>query len=162
MILDRARRIFFVSVMVAIFYSAHSFIFEQSLFSEKLWQSLSYLGMDISMTPFTSDMMLMVEAKTLRPLYRETLQIKYQLPDGWHLADVKNLDFYQFRLPALLFMEWYSYGTPPQGYIRALCRYFASIHPQVRAFRFELVSSLTSQTVQDTQYGFNRNWYCDN
>jgi hypothetical protein len=149
-------KLIFASLLIAIVLSAHPFGPLQRP-AEALWRPLALMGLDISMTPFTSDMALMVDPGTGRQLGVRNMFIEYSLGGTEQRAQWPDLEFYRFRLPALLFVDLHANGFVSLGHVRTLCRYLTSKFGEVEAFNLKLDPMMP----QDSSMGLNKWWRCE-
>lgn len=88
-----------------------------------LWRTLAWAGLDIPMTPLTSDMALMLDPATKRQSYRESFQLLIDTGQSQPtVMSIGEADFYLIRLPGLLIAELAAYGSDVEGPVSAVCR----------------------------------------
>lgn len=121
-----------------------------------LWQSLASMGMDVSMTPITTDMLLMLEPNQKTSYYQRKIQFVVFKKNKEMVLSWDMLDFYKIRLPALLMTEYGDSNIKAQGFINALCFQLNKIESGVNGFRIEL----EPLDRLDQSVGLNKNWYC--
>lgn len=92
--------------------------------SELTFAPLRFMGIDVSMTPITTDMSMMTDAKNT-PLYKKKVHLRLHFDDGT-FVDVlpKDLHLYLHKIPIILFYEILGFGGDmPEGRV-FLCRSF--------------------------------------
>lgn len=87
-----------------------------------LQPKLAYLGIDVSNTPLTADMMMMYDARYKKSLYLSRLDVVYRTAGGEVTVPWSELSFYGWRVPAILFIESTYWNLPVAGEVHALCR----------------------------------------
>ena len=95
--------------------------------SDFVFIPLRILGIDVSMTPITTDMSMMSDANNV-PLYKTNLGLTIILKNGT-VRDIspRELDLYDHKIPIILYYEILGYGGDmPEG--RAyLCKSFTAL-----------------------------------
>ena len=122
--------------------------------SDFVFIPLRILGIDVSMTPITTDMSMMSDANNV-PIYRTDLRIKVFSKDGG-LIDLKtsDLNLYLHKLPIILYYEILGQGGDmPEGRV-FLCRSFEKL------LNKKISSFLIWTDIKHAQFGFNQNQEC--
>ena len=122
--------------------------------SDFVFVPLRILGIDVSMTPITSDMSMMSDSEDV-PIYKTNLGLRIFLKNG-KVRDVypRELDLYYHKLPIILYYEILGYGGDmPEG--RAyLCH-------SLTTFTDDKVSSFFLWTEKEhARYDFNKIQEC--
>lgn len=110
-----------------------------------LWRTLAWLGLDIPMTPLTSDMALMLDPGTKSQSYRESFELRIDTGQNQPtVMKIEEADFYLIRLPGLLIAELVASGADFEGPVSAVCR---SLKYQLKnpVFSWGLVSQTPSR-----------------
>lgn len=82
-----------------------------------------YLGIDVPMTPITSDMMLRWDEINQKRAYTSHFFLDIADREGRaHRVEGKDLEFYFFRIPILLMVDYQWDGAPIEGFVDLLCR----------------------------------------
>lgn len=87
-----------------------------------LWRILVTLGIDISMTPLTVDMMYMSESRISPRKYEDEYSIFWKSNDDEGVFAMNDLDFYEFKIPLHLMMELVLNNVRVDGHVDAVCR----------------------------------------
>ena len=103
---DRARKIrdIFLSLLLVLIFISTNPVDSFRPWTRELWVTLNKLGLDISMTPLTSDMMMMYDPTSQLNLYKHHLSVIYRSESGEKIIPVRSLPFYGFKVPAILFV----------------------------------------------------------
>ncbi len=90
--------------------------------SNVVYEPLRLLGIDVSMTPITTDMSMMTDAKNI-PLYKKKVHLRLHLDDGTFVDVLPNdLHLYLHKIPIILLYEILGFGGDmPEGRV-FLCR----------------------------------------
>jgi hypothetical protein len=108
-----------------------------SKFERVLQPTLFYLGIDVSNTPLTPDMMLMFDDRYSESMYKHPLVVSYKNIDKKvFTVSWEDLPFYKFRIPGILFIEMYYWGLPVRAEIHALCLHLVKKFGEVESFMF--------------------------
>lgn len=118
-----------------------------------LWKGLAQVGMDISMTPLTADMTLML-GKDQKSFYQR--KIYFEISDGktWQELSWDQLRFYEVRVPLLLLLELVEGGVDVKGHVHGICYNLKTINPSMQSFRVNLQPSQPL----DQALGFGKEW----
>jgi len=111
-----------VSILLLIVFAAHPM--EPLIpIQNKVWRVLYTLGMDVAMTPITSDMMLMWDEKTNARAYTSHFYLQIEDTSGnEHKLAGSDLDFYFLRIPILLMVDYQMDGAPLDGFLDLICK----------------------------------------
>lgn len=117
-----SKRFFLISILLLILFAAHPM--EPLIpMQDKVWRALYALGIDVAMTPITSDMMLMWDEKTNARAYMSHFYL--QITDTFgkeHQLPGAELDFYSLRIPILLMVDYQREGAPLDGFLDLICK----------------------------------------
>lgn len=109
------RFIFSVLIILSI-YVAHNT-------SSDIFNFVHMIGLDIPMTPFTSDMALMTSKnKNEKAYYQKSFYLRYQTIKGYFSIDETHLDLYEFKIPFQWLSECKQYDESCEHVIYYLCR----------------------------------------
>jgi hypothetical protein len=126
--------------------------------SYQIWPILYSHGLDIAMTPFTSDMFLTHDSKSSKNFYQRKMSILiYQKNNSIINVPVEKLTFKKFKLPFLLFVERNSERGNSSLHQNALCRSLREIYPSIKSFEPNI--NLSKKHV--LLLGFNRKYDCE-
>lgn len=141
-------------LLLGIFISAHEILPKE--LNNKLGNFLAMLGLDVAMTPLTTDMLLMQEPSSNSSYYQRNINLivfdqvsEKKIP--WEL-----LGFYQVRIPLQLMSEYASTDMGAKGFVHAICFQLKKIEDNILAFKVELLPSKPD----DALYGLNKIWKC--
>lgn len=117
-----------------------------------------YAGIDIPMTPLTSDMAMMsdfsgktsYEKKLSLVVYSEGIRIQ---------VDEKNLLFYKHKIPLHLFFEVIADGEMSEEGQHYVCSMLKEYAPKNKITAFELISN--NKDKQNELMGFNKKRTCN-
>lgn len=115
---------------------------------------LAYLGIDVSNTPLTADMMMMYDPRYRLSLYRSRLDVRYRASAGEVQVPWRELSFYGWRVPSILFIENVYWNLPVALEISALCRELERLRGPGEAFA--VATDLPAEVA--SLVGLNR-WY---
>jgi len=131
-----------VGIFVFLFLSVLSIAFPYGPLEhwEDFYQpKLAYLGIDVSNTPITADMMLMYDFGTKQPLYQFPFKLEVE-GDKSVTLDWQKLGFYHLKVPTILFIDNLHYGERVRLEIRAICHSLGQWVSQPKRFRYWIPS----------------------
>lgn len=112
-------RILYLTLVTTIVFVAHA-EGELNQLSETLWRALRSVNLDISMTPFTTDMNFM---QSESGFYSRSMAIVVENSSGQkHKIDPRRLSVSRTKMPILMMSESHKAGGDVQGAIYAVCR----------------------------------------
>jgi len=145
-------RTFFLSLLLLlIIISAHPIGILTPIHKE-IYPYLNALGIDISMTPITFDMMMMRDAEEKLNIYAHDIRLVYQTKTEEKIIAINELSFYRFRIPFILFVEWYRYGVYTEGHIYGICHELKRAYGPGKAWMVQVDIEDENQV---KPYGFN-------
>ena len=121
-----------------------------------LWKALVSVGMDISMTPLTADMTLML-GPDQNFIYQRNMNFEIFDGEKWIRVPWDQLGFYEVRIPLLLMLELIEGGVSIRGHAHAICYQMKNKGFQIKSFRVSIVPRLP----QDQNLGFGSEWGCE-
>lgn len=136
------KRLLLVGILSGILFSAH---FE----SYFLWRLLATLGLDVSMTPVTVDMMFLSQSPASPQAYRGNYSLRWQSLDKSQVLPLEQWGFYELKIPVLLMMELVENKVKVDGHVASVC---SSLK---RKTGEEIISWTFLGAV-----GFEREWLC--
>ena len=99
---------------------------------------LAVLGVDVSNTPLTPDMMFMYDFRYQKTLYRSKLRFLAREGDETPVElPIRDLSFYGWRVPFILFIELARYQEPLEAAVHALCHETKLRQPRADSFFIE-------------------------
>lgn len=143
-------------LLFLIIVSAHDVLPESK--GIQLWKFLGYFGIDVAMTPVTTDMFLMLEPSGDHSYYQRNIQFKVKKQEEQEISmEWSKIGFYEIKLPFLLMSEYVSQENLVKGFVHAICFQLTKGDAKIKSFKIEV--SPLHQT--DMQMGFNKYWSCD-
>jgi hypothetical protein len=148
------KRVLLTGLTIAIFFSAH---FDTSL-ALRVWKVLNATGLDISMTPVTSDMATFSESSAYQAIYTRTLKLILKDRKGQEKEYAFNqLRWHQEKLPFLLMLELFELKSLHDLQRKALCWSFGQRLPGLSSFRPEVEPRYPTDSLR----GYNHDFSCD-
>ena len=133
-LLTKSKRGLFVFLLAAIIFASYPLSSSSSTSLRSLqdftWRVLYGLGVDVSITPITSDMALVFDSQTGDRAYLEPYTLKVELANGSSLSRTlfADEDLYLVRLPILLMMDYKRSGDELTGFVRVVCRNLSYVY----------------------------------
>jgi len=124
--------------------------------STRLWFLLAPLGLDVAMTPFTSDMMFMGQNESQRLYQRQLTLSVISKSKALKSLPWKHVSFYGIKLPVLLMSELEFNGISTAGHIRGICYILNKEYSDIESFQIEV----TPKSRNDYKYGLDTVWNC--
>ena len=106
-------RFTFIGLIAFVFLAAH-------WLKDDLYEKAEFIGVDIPMTPFTTDMTLMVSKD--EAYYTKSFEVFYQNQSGTQLIKAENLGWYEFKAAFQWWSECQENNFPCPMVINYLCR----------------------------------------
>ena len=147
----RTSRWLLIITLASIFLAAHPFG-PLRRFEPWLWSVLHFLAIDISMTPFTQDMILLAPGVSPWRQFEPTLRIVYQTQENWQVLPAKDFAFYGITLPVLYLSEYWRNGYGIEPARKAICRFLTRTVGEGEGFAILIQAELADR------WGWNR-WH---
>lgn len=147
---SQLRIVLLVAVWVSIVIAAHPEGVLSSL-GHFLWRGLVPVGMDVSMTPLTADMTLMLDQNE-KAFYQRQITFEVLESEAWRKISWNQLSFYGVRVPLLLMLELVEGGVDVKGHVHGICYHLNN----PAAFRVRMNPIQTA----DEKLGLGREWKC--
>ncbi len=146
-------QILFGSAIALSIFSAHS----SNIFAYQIVQAI---GIDIPMTPFTTDMTLMISKKNnSTAYYQKIFSLNYWIDDQSYTLSPESLGWYEFKAPFQWLSECRENGSSCTGVKYFLCR---SLNETTRT-KITSWNILDKNTAaQDQNAGFGIKYLCLN
>lgn len=156
-VMNHAKRLLLISLLLSIFIAAHPWgVYEKA--ANTIWSLLVPLGLDIAMTPVTSDMQLMYDKGS--SVNGNLKQIS--VVTGWdhqvRKKSLADLNFHRFKIPFLLMSERFeNHPSDLDLYIYALCSELEKIYSQAPNW---FLIEIENATPKDKLKGFHQVFSC--
>lgn len=115
---------------------------------------LRQFGLDVSMTPMTVDMAMMLDQND-RPLYETTIDLIVETKEGQQYIPSQNLNLYHHKMPMNLYFEIIANGgTFPEGRVY-ICRGLENLmKKRITSFMLQVKDESLDGVYNDPQYCF--------
>ncbi len=124
-----------------------------------LQNKLEPFGIDVAMTPITADMTMMMDRTEVMNLYQTNPQVDLLTNVQKIRMAGKSFDFYQFKLPAMLYLELYANGLRCRDVLWSVCHNLREKEPDTRGFVINLGELGEENSFLEKQ-GFNIEHKC--
>jgi hypothetical protein len=152
----KIKRVMCLALLLTIVFVAHTPAPLEPL-GQILFQLLAPLGLDIPMTPVTSDMQLMIGRNDQNNRYVRKIEVDFENQEKEQTVSAGDLNFYRFRLPFQLMSEMIEIGGTYQAHALAICAELSRQYKlPVMWFRVRLVPKATN----DEALGLDRKFVC--